>query len=233
MQRRCRADLKYWRLSVVGQLTAAPPRGYVRAVVRTVFPVLLIVSLRHRGLRRRQRGRGRTTAAPDVETTSTTAAESDEAQPAKVNLERFLMQAGEEPGFEPVEEPRMDHGVQSLAGGFSADEVERLRRAGFISITFQPLSGDDHNAGVTTVLLFKTAEGARDWLEYETSDEGIDSAVPGPIPKRFTVRGVPGARGWTGRDRHENPIGHVFWVQGRCEMVIGDEGEGDFVKPLR
>jgi hypothetical protein len=43
---------------------------------------------------------------------------------------------------------------------------------------------------------------------------------------------VPGARGWTGRDRHGDPIGQVFWVQGRCEMVLGNEGEGDFVKPL-
>jgi hypothetical protein len=228
MQRRGRADLK-----LVGDLTATRLRGYVQAVVRTAFTVLLMVSLLGIAACGDDNGdEGGTTAAPDVETTSTTAAESDEAQPAKVNLERFLMQAGEEPGFEPIEEPRTDHGVQSLAGGFSADEVERLRRAGFISITFQPLSGDDHNAGVTTVLLFKTAEGARDWLEYETSDEGIDSAVPGAKPKRFTVRGVPGARGWTGRDRHDNPIGHVYWVQGRCEMVLGNEGEGDFVKPL-
>jgi hypothetical protein len=43
---------------------------------------------------------------------------------------------------------------------------------------------------------------------------------------------VPGARGWAGRDRHDKPIGHVYWVQGRCEMVLGNEGEGDFVKPL-
>jgi hypothetical protein len=27
-------------------------------------------------------------------------------------------------------------------------------------------------------------------------------------------------------------IGHVFWVRGRCEVLIGNEGEGDFVKPL-
>ena len=143
------------------------------------------------------------------------------------------MQAGEEPGFEPIEEPWTDHGVQSLFGGYSADDLERLRRAGFISMTFQPLSSDDGNAGVTTVLLFKTAEGARDWLEYETSDEGIDSMVPGAKPKRFTVPGVPGARGSTSQDAaHDNPIGHGFWVQGRCEMVLGNEGEGDFVKPL-
>ena len=125
----------------------------------------------------------------DDETRDPTAAK---AQPAKVDVERFLMQAGEEPGFDPVEAPRTDHGAQALAGGFAPEEVERLRRAGFISLTLQPLSGDDHNAGVTTVLLFKTAEGARDWLEYETSDEGIDSMVPGAKPKRFTVPGVPG-----------------------------------------
>ena len=162
----------------------------------------------------------------------TTAAEREEAPPAKVNVERFLMQAGEEPGFEPIEEPRTDHGVQSLAGGFPANDVERLRRAGFISLTLQPLSGDDGNAGVSTILLFKTAKGARDWLEYETSDEGIDSMVPGAKPKRFRAPGIPGARGWTGRDRHGNLIGHVFWVQGRCEMLLGNEGKGDFVKPL-
>ena len=27
-------------------------------------------------------------------------------------------------------------------------------------------------------------------------------------------------------------IGHVFWAQGRCEMVLGNEGEGDFAEPL-
>jgi len=189
-------------------------------VVRTACTVLLIVSLLG------------VAACGDDDGDGATAAGSDEPKPAKVNVERFLMQAGEMPGFEPVEEPRTDQGVQSLAGGFSADELERLRRAGFISITFQPLSGDDHNAGVTTVLLFRTAGGARDWLEYETSDAGIDSAVPGAEPKRFKVGGVPGARGWTGRDRHDNRIGHVYWVQGRCEMVLGNEGEGDFVKPL-
>jgi hypothetical protein len=191
-------------------------------VVRTACTVLLIVSLL--GVL--------ACGDDDGDGGGATAAGSDEPQPAQVNVERFLMQAGEVPGFEPIEEPRTDQGVQSLAGGFSSGELERLRRAGFISITFQPLGGDDRNAGVTTLLLFKTAEGARDWLEYETSDEGIDSAVPGAEPKRFTVPGVPGARGWTGRDRHDNRIGHVYWVQGRCEMVLGNEGEGDFVKPL-
>jgi hypothetical protein len=163
------------------------------------------------------------------ETDATPAAETDEA---KVDVEPFLLQAGEEPGFEPVEAARTDSGVEALVGGYATHEVERLRRAGFVSITIQPLSGDRGNAGVSTILLFETAEGARDWLEYETGIAGIESMVPGAKPRRFSVRDVPGARGWTGRDRHGNPIGHVFWVQGRCEMLIGNEGEGDFVEPL-
>jgi hypothetical protein len=171
-------------------------------------------------------------ADDDDDDGATSVAASGEAPPAEVNVERFLMQPGEEPGFEPGEEPGTEHGAQALAGGYAAEEVRRLRRAGFISLTFQPLSGDRGNAGVSTVLLFKTPEGARDWLRYETSDEGIDSMVPGAKPRRFRVSGVPGARGWTGRDRHGNPIGHVFWVQGRCELLLGNEGKGDFVEPL-
>lgn len=191
-------------------------------MARTVFTVLLTLCLL-----------GITSCGDDDgDDGGTSAAGSDEAQTKKVDVERFLIRAGEEPGFEPMGEPRTDRGVQALAGGFASEDVERLRRGGFISITFQPLTGGDHNAGVSTVVLFRTAEGARDWLEYETSDEGIDSAIPGAKPKRFEVRGVPGARGWTGRDRHGNPIGHVYWVQGRCELVIGNEGRGDFVRPL-
>ena len=33
-------------------------------------------------------------------------------QPAKTNLEQFLMQAGEEPGFDPIESARVDSGVR-------------------------------------------------------------------------------------------------------------------------
>jgi hypothetical protein len=78
MQPRGRADLKYGRLSVVGDLIAARLRGYVQAVVRSVFTVLLMVSLLGIAACGDDSGdEGGTTAAPDVETTSTTAAESD------------------------------------------------------------------------------------------------------------------------------------------------------------
>lgn len=151
-------------------------------------------------------------------------------QAAKVNLEQFLMQAGEEPGFTPVELPRVDSALDSF--GLSAAGVERLRRSGFSATTFQPIAGDDGSGGVSNVRLFKTEAGARAWMEYETSEKTIRSQGLGVVFRRFTVEGLPGARGWTGRDRHGNRIGHVFWVQGRCMLVLGNEGESPFVRRL-
>lgn len=156
------------------------------------------------------------------------------SQPAKTDLERFLLQDGEEPGFKRIGAPRTETGVEAFVQGGDVpdDAAQRLRRAGFIAFTYQPVVVDGGNAGVTNVHLFGTAQGARDWMEWETSDEGIHVQIPDTKIDRFTVSGIPGARGWTGTDLHGNRIGHVYWVQGRCMILIGNEGEGDFVKPL-
>jgi hypothetical protein len=151
------------------------------------------------------------------------------AADATPRLERFLMQAGEMPGFDPIESPGVDSSAES--SGYPPDGVERLRRSGFISMTYQPVEAK-HNAGVSNVNLFKTEAGARDWMAYETSDEGIHSVVPDTKIQRFTVRGVPGARGWIGTDLHGNRNGHVYWLQGRCMLILGNEGKGSFVEPL-
>jgi hypothetical protein len=203
-------------------------------MARTAFTVLLVVSVLGIAACGDDNGDEGGTTAPDVEATSTTAADSNEAQSAEVNLERFLLQDGEEPGFKRIAAPRTEPGVEAFVQGGDVPDAaaQRLRRAGFISFTFQPMVVDGGNAGVTNVHLFKTARGARDWMEWETSDEGIHGQIPDTKIDRFTVGGIPGARGWTGTDLHGNRIGHVFWVQGRCMMVIGNEGEGDFVKPL-
>ena len=154
----------------------------------------------------------------------------NEARPAKADVEQFLMQAGEEPGFMPVGSPQVDSRGES--SGLPPAGLARLRRSGFVSTTFQPISGEDGTAGVTSVTLFKTDAGALAWMEYETSTKGIrDRGLKTKI-RRFTVPGVPSARGWTGRDLHGNAIGHVFWVQGRCMLVIGNEGNRPFVEPL-
>ena len=229
------ADQKHGRPSVVGHLTATRLREYVQPMVRAAFTVMLMVALLGVAACGDDDGDGGgTTAASDVETPATTAAESGETQPATVDLKRFLLRNGEEPGFKWIASPRTETGVEAFVqgGDLPDDAAQRLRRAGFISFTYQPMAVDGGNAGVTNVHLFETEQGARDWMEWETSDEGIHSQIPDTKIDRFTVSGIPGARGWTGTDLHDNRIGHVYWVQGRCMMVIGNEGKGDFVKPL-
>src|SRR5215203_3994776 len=162
----------------------------------------------------------------DSERATSTTEATTTAAPA--NLEQYLMQDDEVPGLEPVESPRTDSGPP-----FDLPEVGagRLDRSGYISTTYQPARGDG-SAGVSSVLLFETEAGARDWMAYETSDEAIQYQIPGAEIERFEVLDVPGAHGWTGPDLHGNSIGQVYWTQGRCMMLIGLEVEGPRVERL-
>ena len=112
------------------------------------------------------------------------------------------------------------------------DGAERLGRSGYISTTYQRADGGDRGAGVSSVLLFETEAGARDWMAYETSDDAIQAQIPGAKITRFQVPDVPGASGWMGPDLHGNAIGQVYWTQGRCMLTIAIEVEGPRVEPL-
>jgi hypothetical protein len=70
-------------------------------------------------------------------------------------------------------------------------------------------------------------------MAYETSAHVLrDQFFPGARIARFRVPGVPDARGFTGPDLHGNPIGHVYWTQDRCMMLIGLETDGPRVERL-
>ncbi len=157
--------------------------------------------------------------------TSTTDVATTVAPP---NLDQYLLQVDEVPGLEPMSSPQTDSGQPF---DLAKDGAERLRLSGYISTTYQPAEGD-RSAGVSSVLLFETEAGARDWMAYETSDEAIQHQIPGAKIKRFQVLDVPGAHGWTGPDRHGNAIGQVYWTQSRCMMLIGLEVEGPRVERL-
>jgi hypothetical protein len=152
-------------------------------------------------------------------TTTTTAA------PA---IERYLLQDDEMPDLKPVSSPETS---SRDPFALTEDGAEHLQHSGFISTTYQPAEGDN-GAGVSSVMLFKTAAGAREWMAYETSDAGIKAQLPDSKVERFEVADVPGATGWTGPDLHGNAIGQVYWTQGRCMMLIGLEVEGPRVERL-
>jgi hypothetical protein len=153
------------------------------------------------------------------------------------DLDRFLMRKDEEPGFRPGprpgQEPRSREtitGVKAFAMDMRltpADE-RRLRSEGFISFTAQPIRGP-RTAGITNVALYETAEGAKHSLAHELRPDVIRAFGAVEKLRFFAVPGVPGARGWTASKPH---VGNVQWVQGRCMLVLGNQGPGPFADPL-
>jgi hypothetical protein len=164
---------------------------------------------------------------PDPPSTpASTAADTPAGTPA--DMDRYLLAADEIPGLKPVSAP-FTHSDDPFE--LPAEGVELLERVGYVSTTYQPAEGDGQ-AGVSSVLLFATEAGARDWMAYEVSDEAIRAQLPDSRIKRFDLPDVPGGTGWTGPDLHGNAIGNVYWTQGRCMMLISLEVEGPRVEPL-
>lgn len=168
---------------------------------------------------------GPTTDTTDAAPTSTSDAATTAAQ---LDVDEYLLRVDEGPGLEPMSPPQIDSGepFPLPEGG-----AEMLERSGYISTTYQTGQGVS-SAGVSSVLLFESEAGARDWLAYETSADTLRHQIPDGEFKPFKVPGVPGATGWTGPDLHGNAIGNVYWTQGRCMMVISLETAGPRVEPL-
>ena len=154
------------------------------------------------------------------------------ARPEKVDYTRFLLRDGEQPGFRRVETVVTEE-AETFAenAGLTKAELSRMRRAGMGSGKYQPTEGPN-SRGVTGVTLFASAQGARQWMAQEQRESYIRRHMPGGGKlRRFTVPGIPGARGWTAsKDGHT--VGNIFWVEGRCLMILGTEGPGGFDGPL-
>jgi hypothetical protein len=147
------------------------------------------------------------------------------------------MRKGEEPGFRPGAAPGAVPRSRATITGVEAfvkdmrlapADARRLRSEGFISFTVEPIRGRQ-SAGVMNVALYETAEGAKHSLAHELRPHVIRAFGPVEHLRFFTVRGVPGARGWTAS---EPRVGNVLWVQGRCMFVLGNQGTGPFAGPL-
>ena len=179
----------------------------------------------------------------DGDETTAHEAANGEALSAAVNLDRYLMRVDEEPGFRPEARPGATPSSRGTITGvkaFATDmhltpaDTRRLRREGFISFTSQPIRGP-RTAGVTNVAAYETAEGAQHSLAHELRPDVI--RAPGPVEnlRFFPVPGIPGARGWTASlpgEPASRDVGNLLWVQGRCMLVLGNQGPGPFAGPL-
>jgi hypothetical protein len=167
---------------------------------------------------------------------STPEAADTAARSTKVDVTQFLMRDGEQPGFRRVERVRTDSAetfVQNTPQLTEADKA-RIRSDGMGPLTFQPTEGPN-TRGVTSVTLFATEKGAGHWLAHEQQDAYIRQLLPAGSSRlrHFDVPGIPGAFGWTATlGGSDHRVGNVMWVQGRCMMVLGNEGLGPFAGPL-
>lgn len=154
------------------------------------------------------------------------------ARPDTVDFARFLMRDGEQPGFRRIETIRTESAEAFAQNArLTKAEVGEMRSAGMGLATFQPTEGPN-TVGVTSVTLFTTAKGAARWLAQEQRAGYIRRHMPGGGKIRhFDVAGIPGARGWTA-SKEDHDVGNVYWVQGRCLMILGNEGPGPLAGPL-
>ncbi len=159
---------------------------------------------------------------------------------ARPDLTRFLLLPNEEPGWAPTGKPETISSISAFVEDEedSAAAEKRLREEGFEAFVVQPLEGVRETAGVTNVMLFTTAEGANRELQHFAGPQLEQELAEGTIKliERFTVPGVPSARGFTASTSDdEHDVGNVVWSQGRCVLVLGNEvhrGE-PLVEPLR
>jgi hypothetical protein len=148
-------------------------------------------------------------------------ARSDAAKPARAaTLTRFLVRAGEEPGFAPGP-PHVPRSLRAyLEGGHEppqqvAADTKRLKAEGFVAVAWEhttdnPESGD----GLSYVREFATSTGARQERAF------LVHIMPGHT--KFGVTGIPGAYGRKGRDSVDETYANLVWRQGRCTLVVGE-----------
>jgi hypothetical protein len=158
------------------------------------------------------------------ESPTTESAQESPAPTATVDLDRFLIRAGELAGFSPAGEPDTLSPLSAFVDEFHLPKAEeqRLRDHGFQSFVAEMLTGPSDAAGVSNVSLFSTKDGAARELEYRQSNVDTNSGGAKNF-KRFDVPGVPTATGWTYDKPGGSKAADVDWSQGRCVMVLGSE----------
>ena len=154
-------------------------------------------------------------------------ARSDAAKPARAaTLTRFLVRAGEEPGFAPGP-PDFAGSLRAYARSFlhhvSPGQVpaltKRLKAEGFVAAAWEHTTGQaafarEGGVGQSYVREFATLIGAR----HETAF--LVHGLPGHT--KFGVTGIPGAYGRKGRVFGDESFANLVWRQGRCTLVVGE-----------
>ena len=154
-------------------------------------------------------------------------ARSDAAKPARAaTLTRFVVRAGEEPGFTPG--PSHVYGsLRAYVRAYLkveppqqvAADTKRLNAEGFVAAAWEHTTGQaafgrEGGDGLSYVTEFATSTGAQQETAF------LMHTMPGHT--KFGVTGIPGAYGKKGRDSADETYANLLWRQGRCTLVVGE-----------
>jgi hypothetical protein len=151
---------------------------------------------------------------------STSTSGSSAPNPAQsAGLNRFLVRSGEEPGFTP-RSPQVSGSVNAWVSGGgeppqqATADTKRYKAEGFVTAAIEHTTPNGRGDGVSNVIEFATAAGARHEMTYLLQ-------LPGSLTT-FTVPGIPNAGGTKGNNGQGGSDANLVWVQGRCTLLIGE-----------
>jgi hypothetical protein len=143
----------------------------------------------------------------------------------KLPLSAYLVQGHEETGMRTTGGATADRTpVQWTSGGVpdAAAENKRLDQEGFREVLSVP-TGSTRGQSISWAMQLGSASAAAREQAAELQPFGS-----GPSTTRFTVTGVPGAKGWD----QANTDANILFTEGRCLMLVGDEVSGGDQPPV-
>lgn len=145
---------------------------------------------------------------------------------AASSLSQFVVLPGEETGFVPAK-TQSDASIKAYVHGDSRkqakEETKQLRAEGFVAARFEfTHDATLHAEGLSSVVELGSPAQADRWLADELRTD-IAAQGKNAHVHRFSVAGVPGAKGFDAKDgTNPQAASNVLWREGKCVLLVGD-----------
>jgi hypothetical protein len=131
-------------------------------------------------------------------------------------ITRYLATASELPGFDLGDAEVKDSLKAWLAGEPKVERIEdaeTFRAEGFRKAAFENFTAAKDVVGVSNVIVFSKAKGAR------KDQRALLHPIGGVKP--FTIAGIPGAKAFS-QAAGKADSADIIWVEGRCTLLVGE-----------
>ncbi len=138
---------------------------------------------------------------------------------ASAALAPYVVQSGEETGYDPVGKPLFAStpALWTEGDAEAAKTNRRLKEEGFRAALTQHTGEKENAAGVSWVIEFSTPTGAQRELtasfEHSSYEQSPNTA--------FAISKIPGARGFVAHGNGKS-VADVWFTEGTCLLFVGD-----------